>query len=103
MRHFQNNGNRIDVGVVTSGASGVEDSFCAPPTLTLKGLVREREQAESCRIFGLPADRLTFLRLSEGDDGHPLMSDENIQTVRRYMMTKEPDVVFLPHGNDSNV
>ncbi len=102
MRHFRDKGNPIDVGVVTSGASGVEDSFCTPSTLEMKALVRESEQQESCRFFGLPEDRLTFLRLLEDDSGHPIESDENVGRIRRYLIEKQPEVVFLPHGNDSN-
>ena len=49
MRFFKENGNPIHVAVATSGASGVEDTFCTPPTPETKKAVREKEQRASCR------------------------------------------------------
>jgi LmbE family N-acetylglucosaminyl deacetylase len=54
MRFFQVNGNPLYVTVATSGARGVEDSFCSPPTLKAKSKIREQEQVASCQFFGRP-------------------------------------------------
>ena len=35
LRYFWEQGNPLFVGVATSGSSGVEDSFCSPPTWEL--------------------------------------------------------------------
>jgi LmbE family N-acetylglucosaminyl deacetylase len=102
LRFFRENGNRIEVAVLSSAASGVEDDFCPPATPALKAEVREREQRASCRFFGLPDNRLTFLRLQEDEEGQILETDKNVDHVRRYLAARRPDMVFLPHGNDTN-
>ncbi|MFQ5990694.1 MAG: PIG-L deacetylase family protein, partial [Candidatus Methylomirabilales bacterium] len=75
MRFFRDNGNSIYVAVLSSGASGVEDGFCSPPTRQVKGEVREQEQRASCQFFGLPESHLTFLRLEEDDAGDIIEND----------------------------
>jgi LmbE family N-acetylglucosaminyl deacetylase len=102
MRHFQQNGNRIEVAVVTSGSSGVEDGFNGAITAGMKAALRENEQLASCRFFGLPESRLTFLRAVEDEAGNPEAGAVNLQCVQSYLVAKRPDLVFLPHGNDPN-
>jgi LmbE family N-acetylglucosaminyl deacetylase len=103
MRFFRDNGNPIDVAVLSSGASGVEDGFCSPPTRQAKGKIREQEQRKSCQFFGLPDSSLTFLRLEEDHAGHIIDNDANCGRVRDHFLEKRPDMVFLPHGNDTNI
>jgi LmbE family N-acetylglucosaminyl deacetylase len=102
LRLFHENGNRIDVAVVTSGASGVEDGFGGAFTAEAKGALRENEQRASLQFFGVPESRLTFLRLAEGADGHPIENAANYGLIRSYLAARRPDLVFLPHGNDPN-
>lgn len=102
MRFLWENGNPVYVAVATSGASGVEDAFCSPPTAEAKASVREQEQRASIRFFGLPESHLIFLRLEEDGAGHPVESQANIDLVRRQLVDKRPAAVFLPHGHDSN-
>ena len=102
LRHFRDNGNRIAVAVATGGASGVEDAFPGAGDDSTKARLREEEQRASCRLFGLPEERLCFLRLAEGADGHPLDTAENFAQVRSWLVAQQPDLVFLPHGNDTN-
>ncbi|MGA1870887.1 MAG: PIG-L deacetylase family protein [bacterium] len=102
LRFFKNNGNPIYVAVVSSGASGVEDNFCSPPTIKNKAEIREKEQRASCAFFGLPTSHLTFLHLKEDPTGHPMNSRENCEQVTQYFLRLHPDMVFLPHGNDTN-
>lgn len=103
MRFFQKNGNDIDVAVLTSGASGVEDGFGGAWTAEAKGLLREEEQQASCRFFGLPESGLSFLHVSEDDQGHPADAPANLETIRSYLRARNPQFVFLPHGNDTNL
>ena len=103
LRYFQDNGNPIYVDVLSSSAGGVEDSFCTPPTLEQKARVREKEQRDSCRFFGLPESHLIFLRLPEDAEGHIVENQEAVERVRQRLVSKKPDLVFLPHGNDSNL
>ena len=102
MRYFKENGNPIYVCVISSGAGGVDDSFCRPPTLLEKRSVREKEQRDSCRFFGLSENHLKFLRLKENRLGHPVDTKDNFQKTKDFFMHVKPDLVFLPHGNDSN-
>ena len=102
LRFFRNRGDEIRLAVLSSSASGVEDSFCRPPTAAAKCAIREREQQASCRLFGLPDGFLAFLRLPEDDSGNPVDDQQNYLTVRAHMWSARPDLVFLPHGNDPN-
>jgi LmbE family N-acetylglucosaminyl deacetylase len=114
LRFFRDNGNPIDLAVVTSSASGVEDEYClemgaavslmanASELAKYKAVLREKEQKASCRFFGLPEDKLDFLRLSEDADGHPEEKAENRERIRQYLQASHPDIVFLPHWNDTN-
>ncbi len=102
MRFFRENGNRIDLAVVSSGASGVEYGFGGAFSREAKAALREKEQLASCRLFGLSASRVTFLRLAEDRDGDPEASLSNLGCVRSYLAAQKPDLVFLPHWHDSN-
>jgi LmbE family N-acetylglucosaminyl deacetylase len=102
LRFFRDNGNPIFVAVVSSGAGGVEDSFCTPPTIEKKAAVRELEQRRSCRFFGLRDTHLDFLRLTEDHNGHIPGDSESLEQIRRCVNTIRPAMVFLPHGNDTN-
>lgn len=102
LRVLRDNGNPIDVVVLTSGASGVDDDFDPQLTASGKTAVREQEQRASCQFFGLPPERLTFLHLAEDAEGHPEVSARNLASLRAYWNAHLPDLVFLPHGKDTN-
>ncbi|OGD18849.1 MAG: hypothetical protein A2W03_04190 [Candidatus Aminicenantes bacterium RBG_16_63_16] len=102
LRLFQRNGNPISLAVLASGASGVEDGFCTPPTRKQKAGVRESEQRASCAFFGLPPEQLVFLRLAEDETGKLTDSRENRLAIGRYLLKNASRIVFLPHGNDTN-
>jgi len=97
LRFLHEQGHEIHVAVLTTGASGVEDGFGGAHTAGEKAAVREAEQQESCRFFGLPENRLRFLRLWDGGDE----AGEH-EKLRAHVLGLKPDLVFLPHGNDSN-
>lgn len=90
-------GHRLEVAVLTAGASGVEDGYCGAYTDAEKAALREAEQRASCAYFGLPEERLAFLRLWEG--GNDAADDARL---RDYVERTAPQLVFLPHGNDTN-
>ncbi len=102
LRFYRERDAGIRLAVASSSASGVEDSFCPTPTATAKAAVREAEQRESCRLFGLPDRCLTFLRLAEDEHGQPREDDANYARIRAVLDQARPDLVFLPHGNDTN-
>jgi LmbE family N-acetylglucosaminyl deacetylase len=103
MRFFQRNGNDIHLAVLTSGASGVEDEFGGARTIRAKGRLREKEQLASCRFFGLAKNHVSFLRLAEDEQGHLVEDPENLAKIRRYLQKVNPRLLFLPHGNDTNL
>lgn len=103
MRFFKDNGNTIEVGVVTSGASGVEDGFGVAVSAQDKGNLREREQTESVEYFGLPQHLLSFLRLEEDKNGDPVDNPANLGRIRTYLLATNPDLIFMPHWNDTNI
>ncbi len=102
MKRLRDQGNPIFVAVISSGHSGVEDAFCSPSTPGEKTRVRQEEQRASCRFFNLPPAHLTFLTLDEDEKSHPLDTPANVETVRAHFRRIAPDLVFLPHGNDTN-
>ncbi|MFA5028045.1 MAG: PIG-L family deacetylase [Candidatus Methylomirabilota bacterium] len=103
LRVLCENGNPIEVAVLTSGASGVDADFAAQLTTAGKAAVREQEQRASCRFFGLTPERVAFLRLAEDAAGHPEISAANLARLREYWEAHPPDLVCMPHGNDTNI
>lgn len=102
MRILKNNGNEIHVAVISGSASGVEDSFCSNHPGKTKAEIREREQQASCRFFGIPDEQLEFLHLSEDGNGDPEDNHANTDIIRKHVHKIRPDIVFMPHYNDSN-
>ena len=103
MRHFHRAGARIDVAVLSSGASGVDDDVVDESTPDAKRRVREREQTASCAFFGLSAEQLHFLRLEEDAGGHLAAGGANGARISEFVARAGPEFVFLPHGNDPNL
>lgn len=101
LRHIHEAGGTMRVCVMRTG-SGVENVYCSPPTWEVKAAIREKEQRASCAAFGLPAESLEFLDIEEDDGENPVESERNIETVGGRFRRIAPDIVFLPHGNDSN-
>lgn len=95
LRHLHAQGHELHVAVLTTGASGVDDGFEGAFDDAAKAALRENEQRESCAFFGLPPERLHFLRLW-GDGG------DDVAPLRDWMAARPADLLFLPHGNDSN-
>jgi LmbE family N-acetylglucosaminyl deacetylase len=101
MRRLRDAGARVHAFVCHT-SSGVLDSFCTPPMPEVKQGLREREQRDSLRFFGLPDDRVTFLDLERADDGQPFDHGANERALADAVLPVHPDVVVLPHGNDTN-
>lgn len=95
LRHLHAQGHLLHVAVLTTGASGVEDGFGGAFDAQAKAALREDEQRASCAFFGLPPDRLQFLRLWSGDA-------DDVTLLRDWIAGRPADLLFLPHGNDSN-
>ena len=103
LRLLHERGHAIHLAVATSGASGVDDSDCTPPTWEAKVALREAEQRASCRFFGLPDERLRFLRLPADTEGRVAVDAANVERLAAVLRELDPALVFLPHGRDANV
>ena len=97
---FSNN-NPLAVAVAYTG-SGVEDSYRSRLTLEAKSQLREDEQRRSARFFGLPDECLQFMRLENDDSDQLVESHRNLGILESVVAQKAPDIIFLPHGNDTN-
>lgn len=98
MRFLHRQGHVIHVAVLTGGANGIEDGWNGLNSSEEKAAQREAEQRASCRYFGLPEERLRFMHMWEATDAEP--ADQ--LRLRDFLLACKPDLVFLPHGNDSN-
>ena len=103
LQFFYQRGDALHLAVLTTGVSGVEDGYAGAHTDADKAALREQEQTASCAFFGLPAERVSFLRLPPDEKGNPRLDTDNHESIRDYLLQRKPDLVFMPHGNDSNV
>ncbi len=102
LRLLADNGNPIQVGVVRTG-SGVLDTYRSGLTPEKKADIREREQCDSLRFFGLPDASVTFLSLDNDDDeGQLCETPKNLAALTTFLNVHAPDILFIPHGNDTN-
>ena len=101
LRFLSSCGNPLQVIVACTG-SGVDDSYRPGLSIAGKAQLRKREQRNSAHFFGLPSDCLTFLHLENDDDDQPLDDKKNLDKLGSLILQKGPDIIFLPHGNDTN-
>ncbi|MCF7848009.1 MAG: PIG-L family deacetylase [Kiritimatiellales bacterium] len=101
MKFFHKLGSEISLSVVRTGG-GVEESYCSPPTLENMARIREAEQRRSCAFFGLPAERLVFIDPEPGE-AELLDTPGNLEKLAAVFNACRPDLVFLPHRNDTNI
>lgn len=97
LRHLANLGAAIELAVLSTGISGVEDAYCPAERKAEK---RRQEQRSSCRLFGLPESAIHFLPLGEDADGEPADTDGNAAQLASWLCPRRPHLVFLPHGHD---
>jgi LmbE family N-acetylglucosaminyl deacetylase len=98
LRWLHERGHALHLAVLTTGASGVDDGDGDAHTNSAKAELREQEQRASCRFFGLAESRLSFLRLW----GDAALQTQDAECLRAQVLALRPDLVFMPHGNDSN-
>lgn len=101
LKFLFSNGNPLEVAVAYTG-SGVEETYRPGLTLETMAQLREHEQRNSLRFFGLPENCLTFLRLENDDTDQLVESEQNLRLLESIVSQKAPDIIFLPHGNDTN-
>jgi len=102
MKRLCERGHDVRLIVLTGGAAGVSDSFATPATDERKNAIREREQKLALEFFGLPADNARFERLAVDEDGELLVDAACRHAISTMLAGLEPDVIVLPHGEDTN-
>lgn len=95
-----NRGCRLHLAVVTTGASGVTDGFGGATDAASKARLREQEQRESCRRFGLADTAIEFLDLPLGGDADD--EDACRSSFEQCLRDTRPEIVVMPHWNDTN-
>ena len=98
LRLLLQQGHELHLAVLTGGAGGVDEGFGGAVEATQKAALREAEQRASCAFFGLPDARCRFLRLWQD----PARGGEDTERLRAHLLALRPDLLFVPHGNDSN-
>lgn len=101
LRLLAENGNVIHVGVVRTG-SGVQDEYQLGLSLEGKAMLREMEQRLSLGFFGLHEESLTFLDLERDETDQLKESPANFDSILSFVEECAPQIIFLPHGNDTN-
>ena len=102
LRRLADGGNPLHAAVVRSG-SGVLDAYAPGLDWEGKAALREREQRASLSFFGLPEAEATFLSLDkDSGEGQLCETPRNRAVLEALIAARAPDVIFLPHGNDTN-
>lgn len=102
LRFFHARGDALHLAVLTDGASGVEDGYAGAHDDAARAALREEEQLASCAAFGLPRECISFLRLPE-DEAGLIVDTHSMAVLSDWLAPRRPQLVFMPHGNDSNV
>lgn len=101
LKYLTEKGGSLDVAVARTGG-GVEEAYRPGASLADNADLRQREQENSARFFGLAENRLTFFDLARNPKDQPVDTPENQAVIEAILAEIAPDIVFLPHGNDTN-
>ena len=101
LRYLADQGHDLHVLVAETG-SGIDKVYGAGMTLVDRTRLRVMEQTGSFRFFGLPKERYRFLALANADDDQVADTAENRKVLEELVREIRPDMLFMPHGNDTN-
>ena len=101
LKFLANQGNPLHLAVIGTGG-GVDDTTHPGLSMDQKTALRETEQKESARFFGLPDYAMVFLSLEKDAQDQLMDNATNFDALTAAVEDVAPDVIFLPHGNDSN-
>lgn len=88
--------------VVAQTGSGIDKVYGAGMTQQDRIQLRNSEQQASFAFFGLPEDHYRILALENALDDQVDYTDNNIQVLETFVQEIKPDILFMPHGNDTN-
>lgn len=101
LKYLKNHGHDIHALVAETG-SGIDKVYGAGMTQEEKRQLRVREQTGSLRFFGLPDQNFRFLNLNNAPDDQVVDDEANRLFLEKLIRQIHPDLLFMPHGNDSN-
>ena len=101
LKYLHESGHEIHAAVAVTG-SGVDEEYGAGLSVEERRDLRIKEQMNSIRFFGLPEDRLRFLHLHNENDEQLAEDAENRERLKAVICEIRPDLIFCPHGNDTN-
>ncbi|MDL2285030.1 PIG-L family deacetylase [Oxalobacter sp. OttesenSCG-928-P03] len=101
LKYLHEAGLAIYAAVCVTG-SGIDEEYGAGMSIEEKRALRIKEQIDSLRFFGLPEDHLRFLYLNNAEDEQLADDPENELALKGVVKEIRPDLVFSPHGNDTN-
>jgi LmbE family N-acetylglucosaminyl deacetylase len=102
LRRLRDAGADIQLAVMTTGASGVDNADFPGLDRQARARLRETEQERSCVYFGLPPGTARFLRLDVRPELELIDDDATRAAVRTVLTEWQPELVFLPHPDDPN-
>ncbi len=101
LHFFHEKGYDIYAAVAIHGG-GIDSAYAPEATLEEKREIRIEEQRKSVSYFGLPENHLRFMELINAEDEQFTDASENITHITNIINELNPDIVFCPHGNDTN-
>lgn len=101
LKYLMDRGHDIHALVAETG-SGIDKVYGAGMTQEDKRTLRIREQTGSLRFFGLPDGNFRFLGLDNAPDDQVADDDGNRIFLEKVIREVHPDLLFMPHWNDSN-
>ncbi len=101
LKFFHESGQEIYAAVSVTG-SGIDEEYGAGLSIKDRQNLRIKEQKDSIRFFGLPEKNLSFLYLNNEADDQLADDLQNEKTLRDIIYQLKPDLLFSPHGNDTN-
>jgi len=101
LRHLYESGNPLHVAAIRTG-SGVEDNYALDLNLEKKTALRDEEQRASLRFFGLPESMLMLLSLEKDAQDQLQETASNVGVMTQIIENAAPDIIFMPHGHDTN-
>ena len=101
LRYMVGQGHELYVVVAETG-SGIDKVYGAGMVQDDRRQLRVREQTASFRFFGLSGTHYRFLKLNNENDDQVADDSENRIFLEKLIREIRPDMLFMPHGNDTN-
>lgn len=101
LKYLMGQGHEIHAFVAETG-SGIDKFYGAGMTQEDKRQCRVREQTGSLRFFGLHDKHFRFLKLNNAPDDQVVDDNANRFVLEKLIRALRPDMLFMPHGNDTN-